>query len=993
MPLQRFRRIFRSPQIARTGTTAFRRSLGYENLEGRDLLAVVTVTTAEDIVDVNDGVTSLREAIFATNVVPGPDEIVFSLNSTNPTPIVLTEGELRISDDLILTGPGADALIIDASGNDPTPTENNGDGSRVFQISGGGRRPIDVSIAGITLTGGDVSDSGGAILASAQLTVTDVVIVDNYAGLDGGGLQVSQTAVIENTQILNNESGGNGGGIRVFSGADVEIHDSTLAGNVAGGDGGGLWSIRFASTSLFGSSVTENVAARFGGGLGLSNETAKIYDTTIAGNVGLEGGSIFASSSTVDLQRSDIANNRASDSGGGLGLQSSDVTVQDSFVRGNFTNQNESRGGGIAQRGGTLTIQGSDLTNNKARASFTSGGAIYVDDVILSVAGGQIIDNLSTLSGSGIAATLSAVSLDDTAVSNNSGAEFGGALWTSKSSLSIEDSTFQFNSASIDGGALFAEDSSISINTASFENNEAREGHGGAIALAPSQQTLTILAGNFVSNRSGVRGGAIDDDSWGTTTISSSTFSFNQTGQSGGGAIYSGFSSELQIADSALFENRSDGVGGAIASNGMLDVASSAVMNNSAQLDGGGIYASSFARGARPINIEATTIAHNQTDTRGGGIYLQRGGSDFSLINSTLSNNHAQLTGGGIHIDAGRGGGRNNDVRHSTIAFNRAAGQEAGAGIHLSGGELTLDHSIVSQNESSDRHIDLSGGGSAIVDVHFGLIGAIAPGTIVTASNLLLGVDPYLFGLASNSEESPLPGNLLLLTHQLSAQSPAVDAGDPSLVPGIGGVPEFDQRGAPYSRVVQSPDGATRAIDLGAFELQTRPTDTFHADFDGDTFVSGHDFLLWQRNAGQSQGATREAGDAVGDGDVDENDLAVWQATYGEYVPNAGDGPRRAILADEVTNSASAIDLVFDAAWLSALSSKVPMTSVSADDAEYDGLRESLDPSVVPLATISDDAVPVGSRLHRQVVHDLANGPDPTERVLAETFDLAFEGF
>jgi hypothetical protein len=45
--------------------------------------------------------------------------------------------------------------------------------------------------------------------------------------------------------------------------------------------------------------------------------------------------------------------------------------------------------------------------------------------------------------------------------------------------------------------------------------------------------------------------------------------------------------------------------------------------------------------------------------------------------------------------------------------------------------------------------------------------------------------------------------------------------------------------------------------------------------------VDGADFLAWQRGLGTTAGATRAAGDANMDGDVDADDLAVWQAQFG----------------------------------------------------------------------------------------------------------------
>ncbi|MCH2203888.1 MAG: cadherin-like domain-containing protein, partial [Fuerstiella sp.] len=72
-------------------------------------------------------------------------------------------------------------------------------------------------------------------------------------------------------------------------------------------------------------------------------------------------------------------------------------------------------------------------------------------------------------------------------------------------------------------------------------------------------------------------------------------------------------------------------------------------------------------------------------------------------------------------------------------------------------------------------------------------------------------------------------------TIALANGSPALNAGDPSAVAGVGGVPEFDQRGATFARIVGP------AVDIGSFESEnTAPVaDNFSIGGDEDTDISG----------------------------------------------------------------------------------------------------------------------------------------------------------
>jgi autotransporter-associated beta strand protein len=54
-----------------------------------------------------------------------------------------------------------------------------------------------------------------------------------------------------------------------------------------------------------------------------------------------------------------------------------------------------------------------------------------------------------------------------------------------------------------------------------------------------------------------------------------------------------------------------------------------------------------------------------------------------------------------------------------------------------------------------------------------------------------------------------------------------------------------------------------------------------NADFNGDSFVHGHDFLIWQRNIGATGQMNNNLGDADASGVVDGADLDIWRMQFG----------------------------------------------------------------------------------------------------------------
>lgn len=79
------------------------------------------------------------------------------------------------------------------------------------------------------------------------------------------------------------------------------------------------------------------------------------------------------------------------------------------------------------------------------------------------------------------------------------------------------------------------------------------------------------------------------------------------------------------------------------------------------------------------------------------------------------------------------------------------------------------------------------------------------------------------------------------------------------------------------------------APDLGAFESVPIVFDV--ADFDEDGDVDVEDLTIWQNSYGTTSGASHSTGDADGDGDVDARDFLIWQqsvttaATFASAIP------------------------------------------------------------------------------------------------------------
>lgn len=471
------------PSHRKRRLSSFSRRLQIESLESRQLLTAFSVTNLNDA-----GPGSLREAIVMANANSEVDTIQFEVTGT-----IEIASELRISKGLTITGPGADLLTIDA-GHGSDDTFNTGDGYRIFRIYDGTFSRINVSLSGLTLTGGDGVDftSGGAIHNSEHLTIADSTITDNSASSLGGGIFNSGITNISNSTINENWSS-TGGGIASYGALNVE--SSTINNNQADQSGGGIH-YRGPNTgrtvsSITNSTINENSARLNGGGIfiqGGSDNVTNITDSTMRTNSARRGGGIYNEDGTANVTGGMISNNSVEQTGGGAHNENGITNVTNLTLSFNSA----SGGGGIFNNEGTANFTNSTIKFNSAN----SGGGVYNDEGTANFTNNSIFENRANVGG-GIYSDGGTAEVIRSTLNDNF-ATLGGAIFMSEGTADVVNSTISDNGASF-GGAIFntgtanVTSSTITANLASFD--------GGAIYNTGTMPLdSTIVSGNSVDD-------------------------------------------------------------------------------------------------------------------------------------------------------------------------------------------------------------------------------------------------------------------------------------------------------------------------------------------------------------------------------------------------------------------------------------------------------------------------------------------------------------
>jgi hypothetical protein len=241
------------------------------------------VTNLEDSGPGPDG--SLRAALEDANDNPGADRILFKAKLSGTLNMADGLDAFYVLNPVEIVGPGARRVTIDAI-----------EQPRVFYVD---ESAEDVTISGLTISGGDTGGDGAGIYnEGTDLVISESEISGNLAGGRGGGVFSEGGAVTVRSSTLtgNTAEGGNGGGAIYSAGATLQIVNSTISGNTSAQDAGGVY-VTYqggGSASIRFSTITGNSADDDGGGL-FTFDPTEVVGTVIANNEAANQGQDVAS--------------------------------------------------------------------------------------------------------------------------------------------------------------------------------------------------------------------------------------------------------------------------------------------------------------------------------------------------------------------------------------------------------------------------------------------------------------------------------------------------------------------------------------------------------------------------------------------------------------------------------------------------------------------------------------------------------------------------
>ena len=349
--------------------------------------ATFTVTSLGDA-----GAGTLRDAITQANAAAGADDIAFATTLNLPGTITLQTALPDITDDLTITGPSSDDLILRRSATAAA--------FRIFTITSGS---VEIShlwlLDGRVVGAAGMTAEGGCIRHAGSLVIRDSVIADcNAVGFDGGA-------------TLNGEDAAGGA---IFSAGDITLDGVAIVDCVATG-GGTSFAMALAGDGR-GGAVMHTSGLMIVRKSRISGCTAQAGDATGGGGVdGIAEGSAIHATASVYLYDSDVSGCATQGAtavvdGGALNLSGANLIVRSSV---------RNSAGVAIRKAGPLMMENCTLSSNQG----VSHGGLWLDSTgfTSTLAYCTIHLNSGTVAG-GIELTGGAMELEGCIVAGNTGA-------------------------------------------------------------------------------------------------------------------------------------------------------------------------------------------------------------------------------------------------------------------------------------------------------------------------------------------------------------------------------------------------------------------------------------------------------------------------------------------------------------------------------------------------------------------------------------------
>ena len=564
-----------------------KRFLSFEPLEARRQLAAYIVDTFTDAADgfcgidgVGNDRCTLRSAIIAANNNPGSDSIsllagTYDLSIPPSGLPTASDGDLNITDDLVITGTPSDPsqTVIDANQID-----------RVLSIGNVAQSAITVVLSGLSLQRGLSAEGIGAggidVSTGASVELRSVFVRNNRADqslqnggdADGGGISVfGATLTIDDSTISGNFADGFGGGIAVFEGSILNVTNSSILGNSSTNDGGGIWAGNrdVVEINIDQTSIQENqTLSGEGGGLfvdaGTSTANITLTDTLFRSNIAAAGGggaSIIAATSITQTGGTYDLNETTDGAGGGLKIVSASTVIIEGT---SFTRNKSDDGGGGAVLYTSATFNNVLIEENEVTGSplpgqlrfDLGGGGIAIAQLssvrpTVRISDSSILNNIAALAA-GIGSVNSFVEVINSTIDGNQGTGNvggGGGIGFAQDDVSgnvdarvrltVSNSQISNNTSATEAGGIGIADADATFTDTAVFNNTASGGRGGGIGMIGFNNSpilrlnrVTLDNNNATSDGGGV---ALADAGF---FFSNTTISDNSAGGNGGGIAY-----------------------------------------------------------------------------------------------------------------------------------------------------------------------------------------------------------------------------------------------------------------------------------------------------------------------------------------------------------------------------------------------------------------------------------------------------------------------